>query len=118
MHTFQYVHVQGTTKGEENGEGRACIYRVNEPSRNADHFFGHSNTSLLLAMSLSKWQKTTHEVDEVICLSCHFTEFSWRHKNGCTEFQQHWKPGLSNNGLPDTGKNVSNHHTDGAGLTH
>lgn len=72
MHTFQYVHMQGTTKGEENGEGHACIYRVNEPSRNADHFFGHSNTSLLLAMSLSKWQKTTHEVDEVICLSCHF----------------------------------------------
>ena len=33
------------------------------------------------------------------------------------EFQQCWNLGTSNNELPDTGKNFSNHNRDGAGLT-
>lgn len=44
------------------------------------------------------------------------TEYSWKHKKWC-QVPTTLETRISNNRLPDTGKNFSNHNTDGAGLT-
>lgn len=116
--TYFYMYMYGRDSMRTSEEGHACIYHVNEAPKNADHCFGHSDSLLLLALWLFRMAKhcSWGWISDLPFLPLHRILLEAEKMDA--ELHQHWKPGLSSNGLPDTGKNVSNHHTDGVGLTH